>query len=363
MAIHFISGSDDFLVQRKSAQIWEEIASVIGDIDGLEIVDGHAGNLDEVSRAVTQFVTAVQTISMFSPQKGVWFKNITFLADSVTGRAAGTAAEVERLQACLETHDDANVKIVLAAAPIDRRKKFYKWLQSNSQSEFIDGGTDPQSIVNLVNDEAKSLGVEFAGNAARVLAEKVGSHTRLALEETRKLATYVGKAGGKITSAQVADLVPNLAESDFFEATEAFFSLDLDKTLTAIHRHFFAGHDSRPLISSLQNRNRLMLQLKALMTNGALPTRVNQNNLAAAAQQFGHYFEGSAAKNSFNVFSQNPWYLGKLAAPLNRLTLRDLMAFHEAFRKAFMDIISRPNEQEAVMRAMAISCLSSLSAR
>lgn len=358
MSIRFIAGPDDFLVLRKALREWENMSLRFGEPEALEIIDGLAGNVDEVRRAVTAFVSAVQTVSMFAPQKAVWFRNISFLADNVTGRAAGTAEEVERLQACLETHDAENVDILLSASPVDRRKKFYKWLQNNSNSSFIEPGKDAQAVMDLIQEEAAALGVDFAGDAARILAEKVGSNTRMAIAETRKLATYLGADGGSITPAMVAELVPNSAESDFFEATEAFFSLDLPTTLAAIQRHFFCGHDARPLIASLQNRNRLMIQLKALISGGALPPRISQNSLSAAASRYGEYFGTDGAKSAFNVFSQNPYYLGRLADALRDLSLRDLLHFQDIFRAAFLEIISRPNEQEAVIRAMAISCLS-----
>ena len=90
------------------------------------------------------------------------------------------------------------------------------------------------------------------------------------MEETRKLVTYLGPSGETISPSLVGEMVPSLGDSDFFEAAEAFYSLDLEWLLAAIHRHFFAGHDARPLISSLQNRNRLLIQLKVLMMKGSI---------------------------------------------------------------------------------------------
>ncbi|HSH09735.1 MAG TPA: DNA polymerase III subunit delta, partial [Oceanipulchritudo sp.] len=187
--------------------------------------------------------------------------------------------------------------------------------------------------------------------------------TRLALEETRKLTTYLGPAGGAITPELVAELVPSVGDSDFFEAAEAFYSLDLKWALEAIHRHFFAGHDARPLISSLQNRNRLLIQIKAMQASGAIRGRVSQSALEQAAGRYGSFFGEAGKKSSFCILSQNPWYVSRLGECLPRLSLKALFEFQEAFKDAFLEIISRPNEQEDVINAMAVRCLAPLTAK
>ncbi|HSH10037.1 MAG TPA: DNA polymerase III subunit delta, partial [Oceanipulchritudo sp.] len=131
MSFRFIAGADDFIVQRKARTEWETLSATVSDPHAVEIVDGQAGNIDEVSKAVTQFISAVQTVSLFAPEKAIWFRNITFLADTVTGRSQGTLEQVERLQEVLGNFDSASVKVLLSAAPVDRRKKAYKWFQSN----------------------------------------------------------------------------------------------------------------------------------------------------------------------------------------------------------------------------------------
>lgn len=362
MSFRFIAGADDFLVQRKARSEWESLSQAVSDPNAIEIIDGQAGNVDEVGKAVNQFVSAVQTVSLFAPEKAIWFRSITFLADNVTGRAQGTVEHVERMQEVLGNFDSEAVQVLISAAPVDRRKKAYKWFQSNGESTFIEAGKDDQAVVNMVEEEAKRYSASFTGNAARILVELVGGSARIALEETRKLTTFLGEDGGSISPSLVAELVPSIGDSDFFEAAEAFYSLDLDWALGAIHRHFFAGHDARPLLTSLQNRNRLLIQLKSLQMGGAIRGRISKSSLEAAAAEHSSYFGSSTKKSTFNVFTQNPWYLSRLADSLGKLNLKVLLEFQDAYRDTFLEIISRPNEQEAVLTAMAVRCLSPLQA-
>ena len=363
MAFRFIAGADDFIVLRKAREEWEQLSRKVEDPHSLEIVDGQAGNVDEVSKAVTQFIGAVQTISMFAPEKAIWFRNITFMADTVTGRAQGTTEAIERLQQALDGFEDPSVTILISASPVDRRKRAYKWLQSHGDSTYLEAGKDDQALITMVTEEAASAGKRFNGNAARILVDLIGGNTRLALEETAKLVTYLGEDGKDITPEMVAQLVPSTGDSDFFEAAEAFYSLNLLHTLEAIKNHFFAGHDARPLIASLQNRNRLLIQLKSLQSAGSLRGRPSKPALDQLTHEYGSYFGDGMAKSSFCLFSQNPWYLGRLAESLPGLSLKVLLEFQEAFREAFLEIIKQPREQEAVLSAMAVRCLTPLQTR
>ena len=68
-------------------------------------------------------------------------------------------------------------------------------------------------------------------------------------------------------------------------------------------------------------------------------------------------FTGATEKNSYNLFSQNPWYVGKLASGAKLPPLRRLIDNQQEFIAAFEEIIRRPNEQEEVLREMAVRCL------
>jgi DNA polymerase-3 subunit delta len=249
--------------------------------------------------------------------------------------------------------------VLITAAPVDRRRAFPKWCEKNADFALIGGESDAggEALAGIVLAEARSLGVTFAPGAVELLLAKVGANTRLLVEEVRKLATYAGD-GAAIGESHVVELTPNTAEGDFFEAAEAFFSGDLKWALAALHRHFFAGGDARPVISALQNRNRILLQLRALLDAGEVhlgPRGVDGLPRAAAAHaaKFG---EAAGEKSAYNIFTQNPWYLGKLAS--GKLpSLRRLIDNQHELISAFEEIIRRPDEQEEVLRAMAVRCM------
>ena len=375
----FICGSDDFLVGRMGKERFEVLTAGVTDEFSRETINGFAANVGEVEIAINRFRDAVQTVSMFGGKRVVWLKDVNFLADTVTGRAESTLALVADLQQILESLNAEETTVLITAAPIDRRRSFPKWCEKNADFVLVGGDADSASeaLAGVALAEARALGARFAPGAVELMLAKVGANTRLIVEETRKLATYalpvetMNGASAKpnapaeesaepatITETHVAELTPNVAEGDFFEAAEAFFSGDLQWTLAALHRHFFSGGDARPVISALQNRNRILMQVRALVDAG--DARIGPRGLDGLQRAAGSYaarFVGATEKSSFNLFTQNPWYVGKLASSAKLPTLRRLIDNQQEFIAAFEEIIRRPNEQEDVLREIAVRCL------
>ncbi len=360
----FVCGADDFLVNRLGKARYDELTRDVTDEFAREVISGFANNVGEVESALNRFRESVQTVSMFGGKRVVWLKDVNFLADTVTGRAESTLKLVEDLQEILAAVDPAQVAVVITAAPIDRRRAFPKWCEKTADFTLVGGDGDgaAESLAGVILAEARELGVSFGEGAAQLLLAKVGANTRLLIEETRKLATFAGGADGKaalIEEAHVAELTANTAEGDFFEAAEAFFAGDLPWTLAALHHHFFTGGDARPIISALQNRNRILIQVRALVDAGEVRLGPRGlDGLAKAAPTYGRHFVGAGEKSSFNLFSQNAWYVGKLAGGAKLPPLRRLIDNQREFIRAFEEIVQRPDEQEEVLREMAVRCLS-----
>ena len=78
-----------------------------------------------------------------------------------------------------------------------------------------------------------------------------------------------------------------------------------------------------------------------------------------AAPRFAEYFDDAQDKSNFNVFTQNPWYVGSKLAPIaGATTLKKLIDRQMYLAKAFEDLISRPNSDETVIRDMFVLCMS-----
>ena len=358
----FICGDDDYLVSEKGRAWFAGQTKGLSDDLSKEVVDGRASNVAEVEDALNRFTSAVQTLDMFGGRKVIWLKDVNFMANSQTGNAQGTLDLLDNLKAVLEGLDPTLVGVLITAQPVYKVRSFYKWAQKTADFTLIDAGKDAASnLAAIIQAECEKTGATMTRDAIQLLIGKVNGNTRLIVEETRKLLTFAGEGAEPIGEHLVADLVPNFGDADFFEAADAFYSLKLSWTLEALRRHFFTQSESRPLLGSLQSRNRLLIQLRVLLDAGAIRLGgrgIPKSDLEAAARTYGHHFGDSPEKSNLNVFTQNPWYLGRLAETASKVPLKKLINFQIAFTEAFEAIIERPNEQEEVCRELAVRCLS-----
>ena len=98
--------------------------------------------------------------------------------------------------------------------------------------------------------------------------------------------------------------------------------------------------------------------MRALLDAGEV--RLGRRGLEGlqSATTYAEKFAGVTEKSSYNLFTQNPWYVGKLAGAGRLPSLKQLIDHQQEFITAFEGIVQRPREQEDVLREMVTRCLS-----
>lgn len=361
ISIHAIVGDDDYLVRNRAKELHAELAENYPEEFSRETIDGKAERVEDALRILNEAKTATQTLSLFGDGKLVWLNEIDFLNQGRTGASESCKKALEEAKDHF-TKLPEGVTLLISATPVHRTNSFYKWLQKNSAFEDLATKNEKgnASFRRVVLDSAKSCSMEIAPEAVELLAAKIAGNLRLAAEEIRKLACYLGQESNLITEQHVAELVPEFGETDFFEAAEAFSTGDLDWTLQAMERYFFHGKDARPLLSSLQNRNRILIQLRILIDSREISgnARLSKQDLERLSAKHASHFADSTQKSALNLFSQNPWYVGRLLPAAAKFSTRHLMDFQARFIQTFEDLISVPkDDQPALLRQLAVRCL------
>lgn len=389
MPAHFILvvGDDDFLVDREARSRFEKLSAGTADEMSREIIDGTATKVAEVESVMAAFLAATRTVSLFGEKKYVWLRNVNWFADGVIrikaatdaadvpakkGRGAKAATKKDILEDSADkiaeefsASDPEALCVVISLVRPDKRRTPVKKLLKVGEIVPVASMNDSEEILAVVENAARELGVQIDEDAARLLVGKVNGHMRMTFTELEKLACHVGP-GGTIDEATVSALVPVFGAGDFFEPSEYFFAGDLAGTLASLRRFFFNNSSARPLLAAMQNRNRLLIQLRALIDSGDATLNfrggISKSAIESAGTRYGRFFGGNAEKSSLNLFSQNAWYVGeKLAGTTlrdKRITLRRLIDRQLEFVRAFEELVARPGEDEAVMRELAARCLS-----
>ena len=359
-SLYAILGDDEYLVRQKAKEIFDGLAKGFPDDLSREQIDGRAERVEDVEKILNETRTTSQTMSLFGGGKLIWVNEANFINQTRVGAAQGSKNALENIKPFLERLGET--KVIISACPVHRGHSFVKWLQKNSNYQDVAKNEKEDVAFNrLAQETAESCGVSFANGAIEFLAGKIGAHPRLGVEEIKKLASYLGNDRGIITEELILELVPDFGEGDFFEATEAFYSGNLQWALDAIDRHFFHAKDARPLLSNLQNRNRLLIQLRVLVDGGELDpnSRLSKDQIEKIGQKYAHHFSDAGNKTTLNVFSQNPWFLGRVLPLTKKFNTRRLIDLQADLIVAFEKLMSLPKEeQSSIFKDLAIRTLS-----
>lgn len=361
-----VAGKDEYVVDRDARAFFEQARTKAGADAETEIISGAMIRVEDARPVELRFVDSVRTISMFGSKRVIWLRNLNWVTDSAQGKSEDVKESLIRLlQAARESSDD--VHVVISATPYDGRRGELKALKdvadeliihaSPKASPFSKDDEQAGMQAALAVERLKALGAKYERGVPEAVVDRVGESTRLVLMECDKLATYVGP-GGTIREADVLFVVPPFGEGDFFEPVEALAARDVKWALESLDRYFFNEHSCRPLLAALQNRLRLLIQVRTLADSGDFrlsEAGLPKGQFETASGRHGPTF-GSAAKSSANLFSQHPWYISnKIAPAAARFTLAELVDLQLACADCF-DASNRGQDEPAV-RAMFLRAL------
>src|SRR5258706_550223 len=127
-----VCGDDDLAVKRRAREIYAQWTEELGGMDH-QIIDAAVSNSGEALKALARLREALQTLPFFGSAKAIWLQNCNFLGDE---RAASTAAVTESLAELaqeLRSFPWQNVRLLVSAGKVDKRKTFYKTLEKLGQ--------------------------------------------------------------------------------------------------------------------------------------------------------------------------------------------------------------------------------------
>ena len=310
---YFFGGNDDFSVERYARDVFESIENV-----DAEIITSSATKISEAIDEIKKVCEAIDTVSIFQQQKKIWYRGVGFFNDSQIGRSAEIESWIEQLQQTLSNSSDDF--FILSAAPIDKRMKHVKWFTANCVSQISEKPKSRECI-----EYAKSLAtknkIRFEPEALEKFIDLCGDDLSIIHSEFHKLALYC-TGQNYIAREDVVAIVIDSREGDFFEPIDTFFNHNREKFQKVLNKYFAYYQEGRPLIAALQNRTRVLIQLKNLIDGEYLKSgsisKENLFNAYKSLQDNLDAYEGS-------IFAQNPWYLNKLSLTISKISLEKLI--------------------------------------
>src|SRR5260370_20788759 len=136
--VALVCGEDHFGVLERAKQMYAQWATELGGSDH-EIIDASASSSGEALKALKKLREALQTLPFFGNAKVVWLKNCNLLGDERTASAQDVTNGLSTLADELKAFSWDNVRLLISAGKVDKRKVFYRALDKLGTVEILDG--------------------------------------------------------------------------------------------------------------------------------------------------------------------------------------------------------------------------------
>ncbi len=278
--VHAVVGSDESGVKTAAAQLAAQLTPPDAGDFGVEVIDGCADNADQAAARIRSAIEALQTLPFFGGGKLVWLKNANFLADNKIGTSAAVQEALENLSATLEGDlGGGEVKFLLSAPEVDKRRSFYKALAKRAELQVFDkldssrGGWE-EAALDLVHSLGQKRRLRFDPEALDLFVLLTGGDRRTIENELEKLDLFLGEKERRVTWENIRTLVPLSRAGVIFELGNALAARNLEQALALVRQLLDQGESAIGiLLVALIPTVRNLLLAKDLMERHRLPAR------------------------------------------------------------------------------------------
>ena len=354
--VALVCGEDEFAVKQRARQIYQQWTEALGGMDH-EIIEATASNSGEALKAIARLREALQTLPFFGTGKAVWLRDCNFLGDE---RAAQTQAVTESLADLAQELKDfswQNVRLLVSAGKVDKRKVFYKTLDKMGATESLDGWSASDrdwadQAEAWAHQAVQARGKQISEAALAELITRVGPHARQLDGEVEKLCLYVGERA-QIQETDVAAVCSRNKTARAFALGDALGDRDLPGLLRRLDEELWEMQIDRDkseigLLYGLISKVRALLLLKEMSREGWIkPTE----NYPRFKEQLGRVpGERLPADRRYNPLALNPFVLFKTLPQARNYTEPELVRAMDLLLQCNRRLVSSGLEEALVLQ-------------
>ncbi len=351
-----VCGEDDFAVKQRAKQIYLQWTQELGGMDH-EILDASVTHSGEALRVLARLREALQTLPFFGSAKVVWLKDCNFLGDE---RAATTQAVADTLVEVaqeLKTFRWENVRLLLSAGKVDKRKVFYKTLEKLGTVEILAGwSADDRDWT----DQAETWGrkalrarqKEISDDALAELVTRVGPNARQLDNEIEKLSLYSANRE-EIQLEDVAAVCTRNKTARAFALGDALGDRDLPRLLRCLDDELWEVQldpqkSEIGLLYGLISKVRAMILLKEMVRERWIKPEMDYGRFKAQLERVPA--DQLPEDRRFNPRSINPYVLYKALPQVNRYSQAELVRAMDLLLQCNQRLVSSGLDEALVLQ-------------
>ncbi|HEY1717342.1 MAG TPA: DNA polymerase III subunit delta [Verrucomicrobiae bacterium] len=355
-ALALICGDDEFAVKKRAKEIYQTWCDELGGMDH-EIIDASVSNSGDALTTIAKLREALNTLPFFGSGKVVWLRDCNFLGDE---RAASAQAVTETLNEVadeLKNFKWQNVRLLISAGKVDKRKTFFKTLDKiGSVESFAALSADDKDWVERAEVAARTAirerKKEISEEALSELVNRVGPNARQLETEIEKLSLFAGDRR-KIEFADVAIICSQNKTAKAFALGDALGDRDLPRLLKRLDEELWeTKFDSQKseigLLYGLISKVRAMLLLKEMVREGWLKPTNDYNHFKSQLERVPK--DKLPEDRKFNPLALNPYVLYKALPQVKKYSQGELVRAMDLLLRCNQRLVSSGLDEALVLQ-------------
>jgi len=349
-------GDDEFAVKQHAKELYHQWCEQLGGMDH-EIIEGTAANGGDALRIVGRLREALQTLPFFGSGKAVWLRDCNFLGEERAASAQAVTESLVELGEELKTFAWQNVRLIISAGKVDKRKSFYKTLDKLGRVEtYAAWSVDDKDWVSRAESAAmngfRARHKDISDEALGELVSRVGPHARQLETEVEKLALYVGDRTG-IEFADVAAICSRNKSARAFALGDALGDRNLPQLLRRLDEElwemkFDKGRSEIGLLYGLIGKVRAMLLLKEMLNEGWIKPEADYTRFKTQLERIPA--DQVPGDKRFNPLALNPYILYKALPQAKKYSQKELIRAMDLLLKCNLRLVSSGLDEALVLQ-------------
>jgi DNA polymerase-3 subunit delta len=362
--VALIYGEDDFAVKQRARQLYQQWTDELGGMDH-EIIDAAVGNSGEALRALAKLREALQTLPFFGGGKVVWLQNCNFLADDRTGSSSAVTETLAEIAQELKDFSWQNVRLLVSAGKLDKRKVFFKTLDKlGSVETFAAWSVDDRDWASQAETwAAKSIRAKQKNISDEALAEliaRVGPNARQLDSEVEKVSLYAGDRQ-EIEMEDVTAVCSRNKQARAFALGDALGDRDLPRLLKRLDEELWEAKFDKDkseigLLYGLIGKVRALLLLKEMLREGWIKPESDYNRFKAQLERVPA--DKLPADRRFNPLALNPYVLFKALPQVRQYSSEELVRAMDLLLQCNQKLVSSGLNASLVLQQALVQIVS-----
>jgi DNA polymerase-3 subunit delta len=359
-----VCGQDEFGVKERAREVFKQWSAEAGGMDH-EIIDAAVNNSGEALAALAKLRAALQTLPFFGSAKVIWLQNCNFLGEERAASAQAVTEDLAELSQELKAFRWQDVRLLVSAGKVDKRKTIYKTLEKIGSIEVLAGWSAEDNdwaaqAETFALRALGELGKEISDEALARMVANAGPNARALRAEIEKLSLYVGERV-RIESEDVDAVVTRNKQARAFAMGDALGDRNLARLLRCLDEELWETrrdphHNEIGLLYGLISKVRVLIFAREMLAQKWLKPENDFNRFRSQLSRVPA--DALPEDKKFNPLAMNPYVLFRAMGQARHYTQAELIAAMDLLLDCNQKLISRNLDPSLVLQQALVRIVS-----